>query len=519
MKVKHTLFFISIVILSVLNASGQKSRETMITVIRQDSIKKILKNFGESADLVVDPGYTPTFPTPATPNEDGKRIFLNLFANPTDTCIYNYLDSTRLVPGQVIQKADTLYKIRTLPALTPLNYMKMINSIFTTEGTDAKLDTNSVNVINSSERKIFNRKYEIDAFADFSFQGWNDILGNYITVNGKTLWFTISYEKISLKNQTVIRNVKISKVQPRPSFIDTTVVDLKYRFSIEPFLQVGVSGSNHRFSETMNNELTGLPGLDVSLGGSFVRAIQLENKEDKKNKYLDVGVGLGYSMLSLPIKLENYELVQTGLTPPFQPSQFFKEYNYITSVSEVKQNNNLGFISIPVFTRLRIPLKNNNNEAFFKLGIQTMVPIFASYRGEGKIHYTGKFSYVQNNQETILSTDVENANLASSIPDFNTLYGDKTTHSWESLTKSIGVTSKFETGISFKSGSKLKYFAGAYVSYRLAGLKYMNENPLTGSEGNTNSFLTKTDKVSPLGFGLTFSVSYDIYKIMEVKFK
>ena len=83
---------------------------------------------------------------------------------------------------------------------------------------------------------------------------------------------------------------------------------------------------------------------------------------------------------------------------------------------------------------------------------------------------------------------------------------------WEKLKKSAGVAARFETGVVLKTSERLNYNLGAWISYRIAGLNYTNAAALIGQEGKINSFLTKTDKVNPLGFGLTFSVTFNKYK-------
>jgi hypothetical protein len=53
---------------------------------------------------------------------------------------------------------------------------------------------------------------------------------------------------------------------------------------------------------------------------------------------------------------------------------------------------------------------------------------------------------------------------------------------------------------------------GAYVSYLVAGYQFGTNAELVGQEGKINSFLTKTDKIDPLGFGVTLSVSFNKFK-------
>jgi len=234
-------------------------------------------------------------------------------------------------------------------------------------------------------------------------------------------------------------------------------------------------------------------------------------KISEDNKFLDLGIGLGYSLLTLPVTINDYELVNSGITPPFQPSSFFKKYDYTQRISQVDENHLFGFVNIPVFAKLRIPLKNKFS-AFFKLGVYTYVPVHSGYRPDGDITYTGTFHYVVNNKEVVISTDEGDANLAGTIPNYNTLYGDKESLSWEKLKKSPSVSARFETGIIMKTSSRINYNLGAYVTYRISGLKYGNDTALLGQEGKINSFLTKTDKVDPLGFGLTMSVSFNKFK-------
>jgi hypothetical protein len=524
MKLKYLLIFFGVVFLMCSKVSGQKSDLTRISVIREDSIVNILVNFGKSADLFYDQYMDQRYPTDILSNDEGTRIFKNLFASTSDTCIFNFLDTARLAGTpfkRSLVKTDTVPdgKLRSLSFLSPNEYLKLHRMLYSGGGSTSEIDKNSINIISQSERKSFGKKYKIDVLAKFFFSGQNDSLLDRYVYDNQGLWFSFSFEKYKIKDEAILKNFKIIKIQHRPTRQpgDTTSlppIEPLLLFSIEPYFQAGLTGGNHIFAETFDDYLSGKPGKSLDLGVNFSKPLKIS----ENGKFIDLGLGLGYSLLSVPVTLKNYELVNKGMTPPFQPSSFFKEYNYSMNTDVVDENHILGFVDIPVFARLRFPVKENT-EAFFKLGIHSMVPIHGSYRTDGVINYTGEFHYIVNNKETVISTDDDNANLESSIPNFNSLYGQKESLSWEKLGKSFGVSSKFETGFSFRTSEKIKYYVGAYISYRISGLKYGNDSGLIGQEGKINSFLTKTDKINPLSFGLTFSASFDVLKDSFKKIK
>jgi hypothetical protein len=517
MKLKYLLIFFGVVFLMTNTVSGQKSRITIISEIRRDSIVNLLKKFGLSADLYYDQFVTQRSGIDILSNEEGTKMFESLFSNMNDTCIFNYLDTARFagIPYHrgKLKATDSVpdSKLRFLSYLSPGEYIKLHGMLYSSgDGSSSDLDTNSIRVINESERKYFGKKYKIDVLAGFSFSGENDSLSERYIYDNQRIWLSIAYEKYTIKDEVILKNFHITKIRQRPGGTGRDTIppiEPVIQFSVEPYLQAGLTGAKHTYHEAYEDYLSGKAGKSIDLGVNFSYPFKLS--ED--NKYLDLGLGIGYSMLTLPLSLNNYDTVYNNLTPPFQTSAYFTKYYYFMTTSQVKENQILGFVNIPVFARLRIPVKKNM-EAFFKLGFHTTVPIHTGYRTDGKINYSGEFHYVVNNKETVISTNDNDANLESSIPNFNTLYGQKKSLSSEKLSKSFGVSSKFETGFSFKASDKIKYFVGAYVSYRISGLTYGNDSELIGQEGRINSFLTKTDKINPLGFGLTLSVSFDVLK-------
>jgi hypothetical protein len=514
MKLKYLLILFGLVLLMSFDTYGQKV-DPRLSIIRADSIIGKLMLFGKSADLFNDPYMEQRRGTSILANEEGTRIFLGLFANLNDTCIVNYLDPARKDKISV-NKAGRGYdsipvsELRYQPVLTPSEYVKLLNFLYTSEGSSSEITTNSIKVFGETDRRNFGKKYKIEATADFSFSGQNDSIESLYVFDDKSLWFSFSYEKFTIKNEVVLRNFKITKIQLKPISQpgDTALpppIGQELRFSVEPWINVGFTGAKHTYNEILEGYLSSKVGKVVDLGVNF--SYPVIQSED--STCLDLGLGVGYSMITLPITLTNYPFTNTGLAPPFQPSAFFKEYDYTMKADLVDESHMLGFVNIPLFARLRIPVKHEM-EAFFKLGVQTLVPIHAGYRTDGEIKYTGEFHYVVNNKETVITTDQPDANLESSIPNFSSLYGVKKSISSEKLNKSFGVTSKFETGVSFRANEKIKYYLGAYVSYRISGLTYGSDSELIGQEGRINSFLTKTDKVNPFGFGLTFSASIDV---------
>jgi hypothetical protein len=523
MKLKYLLIFFVAIFCFAFEISGQKSQNIVISEIRRDSIVNLLKKFGNCADLFYSQNEGQRYGANVKSNDDGINMFKSLFLNLKDTCIFNYLDTTKYL-GTALQRrtlkaTDTVpdSKLRYLSFLSPLEYIKLHQMIYSSgEGSCSMIDTTTIRVIDVSERKSFGKKYRIDVLANFSFMGKKDSTMTDYWFEGQWLIFEVSYEKYSSKDEIVIKNMRIDKIRlkPIPKQKEGIVkIDSTHVLSVEPYLMAGINGGKHTFNESFDDYLSGKAGKSLDLGVNFSYPII----EAKDSACFDVGMGVGYSMLTLPLSLNSYEWIDKGQTPPFQPSTYFKEYNYTMRTNLVEESHLLGFVNIPVFARLRIPMKETNMEVYFKLGVQAMVPLHAGYRPDGKVNYTGTFHYVVNNKETVISTDDNDANLTSSIPNFASLYGQKESQSWEKLSKSFGVSSRFETGLSIRTSQKIKYYVGAYVSYNIAGLSYGNDAGLIGQEGKVNSFLTKTDKINPLGFGLTLSASFDVFKYIVSK--
>lgn len=517
MKLKY-LFIPGILFLLLSSAvTGQKSRITNVTELRRDSIVNLLKNFGQSADLYYDQYVTQRRGVDYLSNEDGKIMFRRLFLNPEDTCIVNYLDTVRMATIPFERKKgkqlDSVPEsgLRYCNYLTVNEYMKLHSLLYSGgDGSSSELDTLSIRVIDLSEKKSFGNKYKIEVMAGLSFSGENDSLPERYLFENQKLLFSIIYEKYKIKDEVIFKNFRILKIRLRPSAApgkEIPPIDSTHVFSLEPYIHAGIHGGNHTFAESQEKDLSGKAGMTLDFGVNM--SLPFRISED--NKYVDLGAGIGYSALSLPVSMQNYEFVENGLTPPFTPSSFFKRYDYTRKFDQVDETHLLGFVTVPVFVKLRIPVAENLG-AFFKLGFITALPVHSGYRADGEITYSGVFHYVINNNDVSISTDQNDGNLAASIPDYQKLYGEKESMSWEKLKKSAGFSVKLETGLIMKSTARVNYNVGAYVSYLVAGYQYGTGAELVGQEGKINSFLTKTDKIAPFGFGLTLSVSFNKFK-------
>lgn len=531
-----------LVLLLFLTATGflnqlqaQKISKDAWELATADSIKAIIHNFGQAADLYYNPESI-GFDSESRDNPAGLALFRKLFVtsiNATDSAQYsidrivNFLDPTYIsainsCAGNSKCLEDSLLNLlfkdksykrefsvdQYLESMRAIYDRKDVNSTIL-PGTKSGIEMGSI-LISGYYEKIASRRYRVKASAPITFSAYYIDKSNtpqLITLTDHKLIFEVSFDAVKSADKMIYANYKIDKISDVIEKLPPP--DYPYLFTFQPFVTVGLQSVNGTMS---NNEIVNAFTNDGSNTYKFGFILGRNLKVFRSEySYLSVGTGVSLNYSSFESSISDLPELTPQLleTAPFTPtSSILKNYDLKSVMNKVEFNDNLWLLGIPL--RLGIGFKidpNNRVRGFLNTEVSYLMPLSSKTNSDGKVDQTGVFVY--EHQPTVI-TEIE---IGGKDNPFPTFFGEKDAYSNKGSEWESGGELKVELGANFKLKGNSCLNVGPYFTSGYLINKNTARNFLAEKGGVVYSPLNAMSRLNYLGYGITASVSFDVNKL------
>lgn len=530
MKYKPTVALSLIFVVVGLVVKGQRNTTDFGEIGIQDSIRKIVIDFGKAVDLFNDPEVYDYEGAANRENSAGYKMFNNLFdtVNFPENLI-NFIDPRYINTMIEVQNCKSQDCINELFAeleknkdynnyLSVKEYVTIYRNIYLTDGISSSILEGAGAMVDSSQiiwngkiKKSFGNRYKAIVSAPFSFWGvYLNETGKQTSINVENInfIFQISFDKVKSGDHTFYVNFKIDRV------FDYVQIPPKvysnYKFTLTPIVGVGIQTISSSFN---NNDIN--KAFIANNSQNIETGVLIERKfKPFERNYLDLVLGTGVN-----IKLSNinsslsdgYSESNSNATPPFAPSETLSNYWLDSELTGTEFADRHWFLGVPFKIGIGFPLnKENALRGYFNTGFSYQIPLSTTNTGSGVVDYAGRFIYVNDGAETQIVMSGENNPFPES-------YGKKDAYSNSSTDLKNGYEVKTQLGVSVPLKGENYLNVGSYFVF--GTLKTKNEilTHLVEAGGVIHSPIRAMEELKYIGYGITLSVSFDFYKLESQK--
>ena len=533
MRYSHLLFIILVVV--VFSAKGQRNKSDNVELTVRDSAIALIVEFGKASNLADDPNH---LFGPERPNEMGIKMFRNLFdtINFQDN-IDNFIDPRFISVISDLKECsgvdsciDAIYErwesnTDVKSQLNISTYISLFTNIYATPGispnilvgSESDVDmSNLVRLYNGEIIKSFGNRFKTFLSVPYHFSGTyidEDNTPINAVIEELDLIFQISFEKVKNKNKNFYINFKIDKITM--SFGTPPPPPSQYLLSFQPFLSVGALRLQNNISDNSVADHTSFDQANnLDFGVLVGRKFKLFSRDYLS---LDMYSGITFKNNRITSTLQDgyFENIQRPLEMvPFPAIDDLKEYSIKATVSNTEFIDSYWMVGLPLNVGISFPLnKTNKLGGFLKTGITYYMPISSSTNVEGEIQNVGELYFENSNgQSTTIIIGSEEYNPFNIEVEGKDYYGTFNAYKNEDLEVLNGFESKVEIGFTYKLKGNNTLALGAYYVVGSYSINTVNGANLIEPQSNIISPLNLADKIKYNGFGLSLSVTHDVFK-------